>query len=189
MPRPKASTSSMNSMTGLARARAVQVSVEIACAWAELQYPVPDWWLVDPQEKARRAFVEQKRDLIRDGALHAVMARDWDPSSDLGAIDQAAGEIAREAAADVGAPPDTLAEPQGYQPKTVPPVGDLSSHVDQVLAAVRAVLVRAANSAEDRHGRTRASILVSTCGGLGGLTAADRDVGHLAWRPALSAGC
>jgi hypothetical protein len=140
MPRRKADASSTDKPNGAtfhARCDAIYVSVEIAGAWAALQYPVPDWWLVDPQETARRAFADQKRDLIRELALQSVMAREWDWSSGYEAVDQAAGQLAREAAADVGAPPEAVAEPQPCQPAVDPPVGDLSSHVVQVVAAVR----------------------------------------------------
>lgn len=128
-------TETTNPMTWHARGCAIYASGEIAGTWSKVQCPVPDWWLADPQKTARHTFDKQKRALICERALQEVMARDW--FGDLRAIDNAAVQIAREAAAEVGAPPDAVADPPKYQPKPDPAVGDVSSHVEQVVAAVR----------------------------------------------------
>lgn len=103
-------TETTNPMTWHARGCAIYASGEIAGTWSKVQCPVPDWWLADPQKTARHTFDKQKRALICERALQEVMARDW--FGDLRAIDNAAVQIAREAAAEVGAPPDAVADPR-----------------------------------------------------------------------------
>jgi hypothetical protein len=144
--------------TRLARLEVIGEVKELAHPWSEHRYPVPGWWLTDPDERARTAFVAATLRAFADDALSVVMARTWPP--DLGQITGPARQIALDAATRAGMPAELLAIAStpdwymGYKTPDDPPVGEVSRQVDDVVATVegltsfeqRAVLAAAARA-------------------------------------------